>query len=508
MNSPLIIQIDNASRNVEEVAAKMNDFVNEMRTHFPQIITAEMRHGFTKTIQLVSQASLNLQDAKSSFISTIKSQSSTSLKPSQTISIPNSQKEPNPIERKKRKSERTENGRHKSKKNGKKEEKEEDYSSGDEFVVDQILKEKKIDGEVHFFIRWKDYDESYDSWEPLSAVQHLDMVKDWMNDQAKKEKVSNRKHKKEKSSDKISALRETAIWKSEDHRIGSIGESRKTPDGSREFLINWKGMDESCNTWEPIEKLSTMKSFHDYVGSLYQQGKLSNPEELKEIVKKLSNPISEEDLKIPRVFSRYLLNGVMGGNRKHFSHTSPEFCTRTEIRWFMALNGSMKHHIPQFPGDACAIHMPPKKVNPIFLDDEVVPVFTKCGGTDRFEYMGHYKQVHIYAFEEKEQGIDFVFKLDRFDVDWLKELKEKEESFRKKRGKKTKHGVESEETQILENNESSQSADILDKFELLEDENDPMQLISDEIPQAEETFEEILMESETLSPPTEFSNDN
>ena len=45
------------------------------------------------------------------------------------------------------------------------------------FDIEQILDSKRFGKTVKYCIRWKDYDETDDTWEPISSLQNvLDMV--------------------------------------------------------------------------------------------------------------------------------------------------------------------------------------------------------------------------------------------------------------------------------------------------------------------------------------------
>jgi len=42
------------------------------------------------------------------------------------------------------------------------------------YEVDFIRKRKLVDGECHYLIRWKGYDEKADTWEPLSNLAGIE----------------------------------------------------------------------------------------------------------------------------------------------------------------------------------------------------------------------------------------------------------------------------------------------------------------------------------------------
>lgn len=55
-----------------------------------------------------------------------------------------------------------------------------------EFVVEQILNEKTVHGKVHYLVKWKDYDETENSWEPAeNCANAQDKIKEFKKSRAR-----------------------------------------------------------------------------------------------------------------------------------------------------------------------------------------------------------------------------------------------------------------------------------------------------------------------------------
>jgi hypothetical protein len=50
------------------------------------------------------------------------------------------------------------------------------------FEIEKFMDIKKINDKTHIFVKWKDHDESYDSWEPIDGLMYFqpDMVREYL----------------------------------------------------------------------------------------------------------------------------------------------------------------------------------------------------------------------------------------------------------------------------------------------------------------------------------------
>jgi len=65
---------------------------------------------------------------------------------------------------------------------------------GDIWQVEEVVKKRIKNGEIEYFLKWKDADECYNSWEPRNKVKHTKVVKEF----EKQEKVSLKAKEKNK----------------------------------------------------------------------------------------------------------------------------------------------------------------------------------------------------------------------------------------------------------------------------------------------------------------------
>lgn len=56
----------------------------------------------------------------------------------------------------------------------------------EEYVVEKIMDKKIIRGKVHYYLKWRGYDESQNTWEPLENLDCEDLVKAYEDDLAEK----------------------------------------------------------------------------------------------------------------------------------------------------------------------------------------------------------------------------------------------------------------------------------------------------------------------------------
>lgn len=133
--------------------------------------------------------------------------------------------------------------------------------------MEAVVDEKMIRGVKHYLIRWKGYTEESDTWESESTVNCPELLKQFYanrksssNSKSKKQKETKTKTKKKNSAKKKDTKTDESDeddWdEDEEFEVDRIIEVHHKRDGSREFLVSWKGYPPSQNSWVVEEDMT------------------------------------------------------------------------------------------------------------------------------------------------------------------------------------------------------------------------------------------------------------
>lgn len=123
----------------------------------------------------------------------------------------------------------------------------------EEYVVEKILDKRINNGKPEYFLKWRDYPDSENTWEPVENLDCPDMIKEFEEQWKKKKAAESGGDKKRKINGTESASGVPAKKKVEDDRPRGF-ERNLEPDriigatdssGELMFLIKWKGCDEA-----------------------------------------------------------------------------------------------------------------------------------------------------------------------------------------------------------------------------------------------------------------------
>lgn len=103
----------------------------------------------------------------------------------------------------------------------------------EEYAIEKVLDERKIENGTEYFIKWENYPESEATWEPHSAVSHLDAFVYWKN-------------------------------REEEYTIEKILDERKNKNET-EYLIKWENYPASEVSWEPHSGVSHSDPFQEWI---------------------------------------------------------------------------------------------------------------------------------------------------------------------------------------------------------------------------------------------------
>lgn len=137
----------------------------------------------------------------------------------------------------------------------------------DDYEVEDIVDHKTEKGKKIFLVKWKGWPASSNTWEPEALLSCPDIVKKYTSKISTKspQKTTGKKgaaakpaaktkagaSKKKKGSNKKAAEESSEEPEETDWEVEQIMDVKYNDDGTKDFLIRWKGCDPSTDTWEP-----------------------------------------------------------------------------------------------------------------------------------------------------------------------------------------------------------------------------------------------------------------
>ncbi|XP_053695319.1 cylicin-1 [Sabethes cyaneus] len=156
-----------------------------------------------------------------------------------------------------------------------KQEDEKDDDEEEEYEVQDIVDHRKErGGKILYRIRWKNYGESDDTWEPEDTLSCPDIIKKYKakmgkeeTTPAKKAKPAPKKGSAKKGVKKPTPKKPAKVAKADDdeddeeddgkeYEVEKIIDVHFKRDGKREYLVRWKGFSSKDDTWEPADNLN------------------------------------------------------------------------------------------------------------------------------------------------------------------------------------------------------------------------------------------------------------
>ncbi|KYM98068.1 PREDICTED: chromobox protein homolog 5-like [Cyphomyrmex costatus] len=172
-------------------------------------------------------------------------------------------------------------------------EKSEDVAN--EYEVERLVNVRTIKGRRQFLVRWVGYGETDDSWENEKDLNCPQLIEDFLTeekekeremkpskpskaDKSKRSRSTKKQTHEEKGTDEESDPDEKGI--SKEFEVERVIEVRFKKNGTKEFLIRWKGFGASDDTWEPERNLNCPELIAKFMEKL-EKAKTSEMRELR-----------------------------------------------------------------------------------------------------------------------------------------------------------------------------------------------------------------------------------
>eukprot|EP00658_Telonema_sp_P-2_P053435 TRINITY_DN4197_c0_g1_i3.p1 TRINITY_DN4197_c0_g1~~TRINITY_DN4197_c0_g1_i3.p1 ORF type:complete len:213 (-),score=69.19 TRINITY_DN4197_c0_g1_i3:123-761(-) len=134
---------------------------------------------------------------------------------------------------------------------------EEEEEEDDEFEVEKIMKKRKNNGRLEYFVKWKNFSTTENTWEPMSnLVTAQDLVKAFEEQQRQKDEDGGKKKAgvNDVSIDDVENLPESRDSKKESVLEQILGARKDPKSGTLEFLCKW--LDCSKANMEPASVMN------------------------------------------------------------------------------------------------------------------------------------------------------------------------------------------------------------------------------------------------------------
>merc|ERR1739838_349439 len=128
--------------------------------------------------------------------------------------------------------------------------------SDTEWAVENIVNKRVTKlGRVEYFVKWKDYAENENTWEPADNLQCHDLIKQYEDNLKLASEAT--KEIKEEILEPVAVIQEkVSPDPSDEYEVEKIID-KKSIRKKVYYFVKWKGFDHCDNTWEPVINLDT-----------------------------------------------------------------------------------------------------------------------------------------------------------------------------------------------------------------------------------------------------------
>ncbi|XP_072748513.1 uncharacterized protein [Anoplolepis gracilipes] len=156
-----------------------------------------------------------------------------------------------------------------------------------EYEVEKLISVRTSKNSRQFLVRWKGYGESADTWENEKDLHCPELIEKFLaKEQETKSKTGSTKTDKSKKSKSSKKQIENDEHNNKDDKetlkefeVEKIIEVRFKKNGTREFLIRWKGFSPADDTWEPEKNLNCS----ELIAKFMQKVEKAKTQEMREL---------------------------------------------------------------------------------------------------------------------------------------------------------------------------------------------------------------------------------
>ncbi|KAK3094693.1 hypothetical protein FSP39_004990 [Pinctada imbricata] len=160
-------------------------------------------------------------------------------------------------------------------------------SSNEKFSVSKILDMRTIEGKTEYYLKWKNFPDTENSWEPAENIDSPELLEEFL-----KTRAANHGPKKKKKPNKESNTSVTngsvSSPEQEKYVVEKILDNR-VKNGKTEYLIKWKNYHESENTWEPEENIEAVELLARYKKKVHSATKAERFSKLKKKLEQIKS---------------------------------------------------------------------------------------------------------------------------------------------------------------------------------------------------------------------------
>lgn len=165
---------------------------------------------------------------------------------------------------------------------------------GESFEVEAILGTRARHGKRQFKIRWRGYGPADDTWEDEENIDSPELVAAFLKGPDEEKPTKAKKSPKQQSKKRCAATSPKSAAKkakkedadeNDEWEVSKIVDFVNLKDGTRQFLVQWKGYSSKENTWEPEANLNCQELIDKFLEN--EREREESTREMREVRKQV-----------------------------------------------------------------------------------------------------------------------------------------------------------------------------------------------------------------------------
>lgn len=185
--------------------------------------------------------------------------------------------------------------------NGKEDKSKDDDESDEEcasYEVEAILSSRVKHGKTQYRIRWKGYGPADDTWEDEENVNSPELLAAFLKNASKDKHHKKSPQKRATAPPKKASPKKPKITATADENteweVSKIIDYVNLKDGTRQFLVRWKGFKPKDDTWEPEANLNCTEMIEKFLAAEEEKEEVTREtREVRKQVNKYSPQLSK-----------------------------------------------------------------------------------------------------------------------------------------------------------------------------------------------------------------------